>query len=141
MDPSFSTVNEFLQQAAAAKAGKREAISSYIGPHLQDPGTVGVPPSLADIFRGYIAKYGDETYRQIALFALGKWFETHIEAADDLFSTGELAEACACLMDATRISDSLHLIAEVGSLGGNEEWKEMLEAEISQAILEHLEEQ
>lgn len=140
MDSSFSTVNEFLQQAAAAKAGKRDAISSYIEPHLQDPGTVGVPPSLAELFRGYVAKYGDEAYRQIALFSLGKWFETHIETSDDLFALGQLPEACACLMDATRISDSLHLVSEVGSLGGSEDWKAMLESEISQAILEHLEE-
>ena len=140
MDSSFSNVNEFLQQAAAAKAGKRDAISSYIEPHIQDPGTVGIPPSLADTFRSMLAQYGDEAYRQIALFSLGKWFETHIEAADDLFATGQLPEACACLMDATRISDSLHLVSEVGSLGGNEDWKAMLESEISQAILEHIEE-
>jgi len=43
-------------------------------------------------------------------------------------------------MDATRISDSLHLVCEVGSLGGSEDWKEMLEKEISQAILEDIEE-
>jgi hypothetical protein len=140
LDSSFSTVNDFLRQAADAKAGKKEAIASSISPHLQDPGTVGVPPSFGKKINRLVSDYGDEAYRQIALFALGKWFETHTEAAEDFFGTGQLPEACACLMDATRISDSLHLICEVGSLGGSEEWKEMLEKEISQAILEDLEE-
>lgn len=140
MDPSFSTVNDFLRQAADAKASKKEAIASSIAPHLQDPGTVGVPPKFAKTIGHLVGNYGDEAYRQIALFALGKWFETHTEAAEDFFGTGQLPEACACLMDATRISDSLHLVCEVGSLGGSEEWKEMLEKEISQAILEDIEE-
>jgi len=140
LDPSFSTVNDFLRQAADAKASKKEAIASSISPHLQDPGTVGVPPTLAKTINFFVGNYGDEAYRQIALFALGKWFETHTEAAEDLFGTGQLPEACACLMDATRISDSLHLVCEVGSLGGSEDWKEMLEKEISQAILEDIEE-
>ena len=140
MDPSFSTVDDFLRQAADAKAGKRQAIESSIAPHLQDSGTVGVPPKFAKAMDYLVGNYGDEAYRQIALFALGKWFETHTEAAEDFFATGQLPEACACLMDATRISDSLHLICEVGSLGGSEDWREMLQREIGQAILENIEE-
>jgi hypothetical protein len=44
------------------------------------------------------------------------------------------------MMDATRISDSLHLICEVGSLGGDKDWKIMLDKELSQSILEQMEE-
>jgi hypothetical protein len=140
LDSSFSTVNDFLRQATDAKASKKEAIASSISPHLQHPGTVGVPPKFARSIDHLVSNYGDEAYRQIALFALGKWFEAHTEAAEDLFDNSQLSEACACLMDATRISDSLHLVCEVGSLGGSEDWKEMLEKEISQAILEDIEE-
>ena len=139
-DFTFSTAEAFLREAAAAKQGKRDAISASIHPHISDHGTVGIPPELHQAIDGFLCTYGDETYRQVALFCLGKWFETHTEAAEDLFATGQMPEAVACMMDATRISDSLHLICEVGSLGGDQDWKIMLEKELSQAILEHIEE-
>jgi len=139
-DFTFSTAEAFLREAAAAKQNKREAISASIAPHLSDHGTVGVPPKLHKAIESYIGNYGDETYRQVALFCLGKWFEAHTEAAEDLFATGQMPEAVACMMDATRISDSLHLVCEVGSLGGDDSWKAMLEQELSQAILETIEE-
>ena len=114
---TFSTAEAFLREAAAAKQSKREAISASIAPHISDHGTVGVPPKLHKAIESFLEYYGDETYRQVALYCLGKWFEAHTDAAEDLFSTGQMPEAVACMMDATRISDSLHLICEVGSLG------------------------
>ena len=137
---TFSTAEAFLREAAAAKQDKREAIAASLSPHLQDQGTVGVPPALHKTINAFVGRYGDAAYRQIALYCLGKWFEAHTEASEDLFQTGCFPEACACLMDATRISDSLHLIAEVGSLGGDDDWNAMLEGELSQAILETIEE-
>jgi hypothetical protein len=139
-DFTFSTAEAFLREAAAAKQGKRDAISASIAPHLADHATVGIPPKLHQSIEKLLERYGDETYRQVALFALGKWFEAHTGAAEDLFATGQMPEAVACMMDATRISDSLHLVAEVGSLGGDQDWKIMLEEELSQAILEAIEE-
>ena len=137
---NFSTAGAFIRDTAAAKQNKRDAISASIAPHLSDHGTVGVPPKLHKAIEYFLEQYGDETYRQVALFCLGKWFESHTEAAEDLFGTGQMPEAVACMMDATRISDSLHLVCEVGSLGGDQDWKIMLEEELSQAILEHIEE-
>lgn len=139
-DFTFSTAEAFLREAAAAKQGKREAISASIAPHLADHGTVGVPPKLHQAIEALLESYGDEAYRQTALYCLGKWFEAHTDAAGDLFATGQMPEAVACMMDATRISDSLHLVCEVGSLGGDDDWKIMLEEELSQAILETIEE-
>lgn len=137
---SFSTAEAFLREAAAAKQDKRDAIADALAPHLQDSGTVGVPPALHRTINGFVERFGDAAYREIALYCLGKWFELHCEAAEDLFQTGSFPEGCACLMDGTRISDSLHLVAEVGSLGGDDSWKAMLEEELSQAILETIEE-
>jgi hypothetical protein len=139
-DFTFSTAEAFLREAAAAKQNKRDAISASIAPHLADHGTVGIPPQLHQGIDKLLERYGDEAYRQVALYCLGKWFEAHTEAAEDLFATGRMPEAVACMMDATRISDSLHLVCEVGSLGGDQDWKIMLEEELSQAILEHIEE-
>ena len=136
----FSTVEDFLKQAVAAKDGKREAIGQAISPGLQDHGTVGIPPKLAATIEAMLKKYGDESYRQIALFCLGKWFELHIGMFEELIGE-EPSMACSCLMDATRIADSLHLLGEINSIGGDGGWKPMLEQTLSQHILEELEEE
>jgi len=137
----FSTVNDFLRQAAAAKDGKRQAIGATIAPHLQDQGTVGIPPQLAKTLQEMLEEHGDETYRQLALFSLGKWFELHIGMFEELAATEEVSMACSCLMDATRIADALHLLSEINSIGGDKGWKTMLEETLSQHILEELEEE
>lgn len=136
----FSTVEDFLKQAVAAKDGKREAIGQAISPGLQDHGTVGIPPKLAATIEAMLQKYGDESYRQIALFCLGKWFELHIGMFEELIGE-EPSMGCSCLMDATRIADSLHLLGEINSIGGDGGWKPMLEQTLSQHILEELEEE
>lgn len=124
-----------------AKQGKRLAISASVDEHLSDHGTVGLPPSIADIVDDLVEQFGDEAYRQLALFSLGKWFEHHIHAIDELFQQDNIDGGCSALMDATRISDALHLLCELGSFSGDDKWKQMLNSEISQAILEKLEEE
>ena len=136
----FSTVEDFLKQASAAKHGKRQAISQAISPGLQDHGTVGIPPKLAKTIEAMLQKHGDEAYRQIALFCLGKWFELHIGMFEELIGE-EPSMACSCLMDSTRIADSLHLLSEIHSIGGDGGWTPMLEETLSQHILEELEEE
>jgi len=137
----FSTVNDFLRQTAIAKQGKRLAISASISDHLEDPGTVGLPPAIVKIVENLVEDYGDEAYRQLALFSLGKWFEHHIRAIDQLFQEDHIEGGCSALMDATRISDALHLLCELGSFSGDDKWKTMLNEEISQTILEAIEEE
>jgi len=137
---AFDSVDQFLRQAVAAKHGKRHAISASLSPHLQGHGTVGVPPKLAGTIETMLQKHGDEAYRQIALFCLGKWFETHIGMFEELIGE-EPSMACSCLMDATRIADALHLLSEINSIGGDGGWRIMLEETLSQHILEELEEE
>ncbi len=136
----FDSVDQFLRQAVAAKNGKRQAIGASLSPHLQDNGTVGVPPKLAASIELMLQRHGDETYRQLALFCLGKWFEMHIGMFEELIGE-EPSMACSCLMDATRIADSLHLLTEINSIGGDGGWRIMLEETLSQHILEELEEE
>jgi hypothetical protein len=136
----FSSVNDFLNKAAAAKDGKRQAIGQSLYPHIQDHGTVGIPPELAKAVEELLQRHGDETYRQVALFSLGKWFELHIGMFEELISE-EPSMACSCLMDATRIADALHLLSELHSIGGDGGWRKMLNHTLSQHILETMEEE
>lgn len=137
---AFDSVDQFLRQAVAAKDGKRHAIGASLSPHLQDHGIVGIPPKLAGTIEAMLQKHGDEVYRQIALFCLGKWFETHIGMFEELIGE-EPSMGCSCLMDATRIADALHLLSEINSIGGDGGWRIMLEETLSQHILEELEEE
>jgi len=117
------------------------AVSASVSDHLSDPGVVGLPPALAKTIEKLVDEFGDETYRQLAMFSLGKWFEHHILSIDKLFQDNHVDGACSALMDATRISDALHLLNEIGSFKGDEEWKAMLNEEISQTLLEAIEEE
>lgn len=137
---SFSTVDEFLRAASAAKAERLQAVSDSISPHLDDHGTVGLPPALAQTIEGLLEQHGDEVYRQVALFALGKWFELHVGMSEEHFANDNPEFGASAIMDATRISDALHLLAELRSFGGSQSWKEMLNETLSQFILENIEE-
>lgn len=101
---------------------------------------VGIPPRLANTLESMLQSYGDEAYRQVALFCLGKWFEMHIGMFEELIGE-EPSMGCSCLMDATRIADSLHLLSEINSIGGDKGWRDMLSETLSQHILEELEEE
>lgn len=136
----FSTVDDFLRRTANAKSDKREAISSFVSSDIDKKDTVGLPPGLLADIETMLEKYGDEAYRQVALFCMGKWFQTHMQVFEELAAQGEVEMACRCLMGSTRVSDALHLLSEVQSIGGDREWKEMLKREITQHIMEAVEE-
>lgn len=136
---SFSSVDDFIKKAQAVRSDRKDNIAASISPHLHEHGTVGIPPFLATTIDQLFFAHGDETYRQIALFALGKWFETHTSLVEEMFANDQLMEGCSSLMDATRISDALHLVSELGSFGGDDSWKQMLQETISEAILKKFE--
>lgn len=136
----FSTVDDFLRQAAQAKSGRRAAITSNVEASLSEYGAIAVYPKFAELIDALVQAYGDEAYRQIALYCLNKWFESHVVSVDTSFSQEDLAGGCSNLMDATRISDAMHLLTEVHSFSGDEDWKAMVSDKIGQAILEEIEE-
>lgn len=136
----FSTVSDFLRRAAEAKEDKREAISSFVASSVDSKGTVALPPHLAETLEGMLEEHGDEAYRQVGLFCIGKWFQLHAEMSQELASYGETEAACRCLMSSTRIADALHLLSEVESVGGDADWRAMLKTEITQHLMEEIEE-
>lgn len=64
----FSSVNEFLRKAASAKADNRTAIDDALVPYLDDPSVIGVSVEIAESIDELFCSYGDEAFRQIALF-------------------------------------------------------------------------
>lgn len=140
MSFSFSSVEEFLKKAKAAKAKQRPEIAESISNYLEDPHMVGVSPEMADMLDKLLLSYGDESIRQVALFCLGKWFAIHTGVVNDLVKNNRVEAALSATMDCTRISDAIALLENVGSFGGADEWREMLRETLVSAVNDALNE-
>lgn len=136
----FSSVNDFLKKASSAKNSDRKAIDDALGPMLDDPGTIGVSVELADVIDDYYEKYGDEAFKQIGMFCLGRWINVHAELIDNYKNTDSWSEAMVATADMARISSVLHILGSIGSFGGDEDWRNMLRAIITQTVIEKMEE-
>lgn len=137
----FSSVGDFLRKAATAKQDKRKAIDEGLVPFLEDPATIGVPPSLANALEELLEQYGDEAYRQTALFCIGKWHSAHTEILQEHVDNDGMSEALLTMSDLSKLSTILLLLEQVGSFGGDEQWRKMLRKVVGQSVLEHLEEE
>lgn len=122
---SFSSVDDFLRKAREAKADFRPEVKEAIDEHFEDPHLVSVPPELADTFDSLLERYGDESLRQISLFAMSKWFELHTAHIEALLAQENVQAAIAMTMDATKISQTIAMLEMVGSFGGDDDWREM----------------
>ena len=69
----FSSVDDFLRRAVSAKDDKRQKLSDKIGSTLEDEGTYAVPVEIHDAIQNCFLNYGDEVFKQVAMYALGKW--------------------------------------------------------------------
>ena len=136
----FSSVGDFLRQAASAKQDKRQAIDDRLEPFMEDPSTVGIPPELATAIETLLEAHGDETYRQIALFCLGKWHQTHCEVLQQHIENDGTSEMLMVMSDISKLSTVLMIMEQVGSFGGDDDWRKMLRAIIGQSVLETIEE-
>ena len=140
----FSSVGDFLRQAATAKQDKRQAIDDHLVPFMEDPGTVGVPPELGASIETLLEAYGDETYRQIALFCLGKWHQTHCSVLQQHIendgTSQMLSEMLMVMSDISKLSTVLMIMEQVGSFGGDDDWRKMLRTIVGQSVLETIEE-
>lgn len=136
----FSSVGDFLRQAATAKQNKRQAIDDHLEPFMEDPATVGIPPDLAATIEALLETYGDETYRQIALFCLGKWHHAHCEVLQQHIENDGTSEMLMVMSDLSKLSTVLMLSEQVGSFGGDDDWRKMLRAIVGQSVLETIEE-
>lgn len=137
----FSSVGDFLRKAATAKEDKRAAIDERLSPLLEDPSTIGIPPEVSDMLESLTERYGDETYRQVALFCLGKWHNIHTDHLQQHVLNGGVNESLITMSDVSKLSTIIMLLDQVASFGGDEQWRTMIKELVGQKLLEHLEEQ
>lgn len=102
--------------------------------HFDDPHLISVPPKFGKTLQHLTENFGDEALRQIALFALGKWFSIHTSVVEDLVTQGETHAALSTTMDATRISQCISILECVGSFSGSDDWREMVRVFAVEAV-------
>ncbi len=136
----FQSVGDFLRQAASAKQDHRKVIDENLAPFLEDPATIGIPLSLSEKIEELLERHGDETYRQIAIFCIGKWHTVHTEILQQHVDNDGMSEALLTMNDISKLSSVLQMLEQVGSFGGDETWRKMLRKIVGQSVLETLEE-
>ena len=136
----FQSVGDFLRKAAGAKTDVRQRISEEIAPVLEDPDTVGIPPELLESIDKLMVSHGDEAIRQTALFCLARWMQIHGEWLEQHQLTETMDAALLTVADATRLCVAMEMISNIGSFGGDDSWRAMLNKTLTQEILEASEE-
>ena len=136
----FGSVDDFLRKATSAKKDERDVIDEEIGNMLGNPAVIGVPPELAMVLEDMLEKYGDECFRQVGMFCLGKWLSIHNKNIQAHIQTEGWQEALLTMNDVSKLSTALRIVEEVGSFGGSEEWTKMLKRLVGQAVMENCEE-
>lgn len=141
MSFSFDSVNDFIGKVKEARAKRekdREPIHEAIGDQIDDPRLIGVPPAVADQVYELVQDFGDEALRQIALFALGRWYAVHTSVVEDLLEKKHTLAALSATLDGGRISNAIELLEAVGSFGGDDDWRAMLKEKLTEAVDEAL---
>jgi hypothetical protein len=136
----FQSVGDFLRKATSAKSDDRQRISEEIAPTLEDPYTVGIPLELRQSIDRLMVSHGDEAIRQTALCCLARWMEIHSEFLEQHQLTESMEEALLTVADATRLCMAMEMISNIGSFGGDDSWRAMLNKTLTQEILEASEE-
>lgn len=136
----FSSVNDFLKKATSAKSQERQVIDEELDPFLSDPATIGITPELSEAVDALKEKYGDEAFRQIGIFCLGKWLEIHEDVLHQHIQTETMDAALLTMNDISKLTLAIQTLEGIGSFGGDEDWKRMLKDIVGQTLLERLEE-
>lgn len=137
---SPDSVDGFLEAVREAKASKRQAVDTSLSDQLSDPDCIGVPADFSRSVDTLIERYGDEALRSIALWAIGRWTQIHQRILEQRMITGDLQATAFTSGDLTRLASALRLVSEVGSFGGDDDWRAMLRKDLGQAVLERMEE-
>jgi len=140
MDNPLDNVADFLQHIRQGKARKRQVIDTATAPLLSDPATFAMPVEASQTLDSHVQRFGDEPLKQYAIVALGKWVNFHQEWLEQHIAHGSAAEAALTAADLTKIVQAIRIIEEVGSFGGDEDYRKEMKQQINQAILEDLEE-
>ena len=136
----FSSVNDFLNQAASVKRNERSAIADGLSPFIDSPSTIGVPPTLLETIETMEEKYGDEALKQVGLFCLMRWLEIHAGTLEEHQNNESWPEALHTMADLSNLSTSIRTIEQIGSFGGDDDWRQMLREIVTQAVMEQMEE-
>lgn len=137
---SSDSVDGFLKAVREAKASKRQAVDAGLSDQLSDPDCIGVPANFSRSVDALIERYGDEALRSIALWAIGRWTQIHQRILEQRMITGDLQATAFTSGDLTRLTTALRSVSEVGSFGGDDNWRAMLKEDLGQAVLETMEE-
>ena len=140
MNFSFDSVGNFLRKAKEAKASKRAAIDEGLFPLLTDPSTFAIAPDAADLLEKSLERYGDEALKAMAIVALGKWVELHGTWLEQHMLNGAIQEAVLTACDMNKLTQAVRLMEDVGSFGGDDDYRAAMRQQINQAVLERLEE-
>jgi len=136
----FSSVDDFLKKASSVKNQERQLIDDELDPFLSDPATVGITPDLSEAIDALKEKYGDEAFKQIGIFCLGKWLELHETVLHQHIQTETMDAALMTMNDISRLTLAIQTLEGIGSFGGDEDWRKMLKGIVGQSLLEKLEE-
>jgi hypothetical protein len=140
MDFSLDSVGDFLRKAHGAKAKQREAINEHLEPFLDDPSTYALPPSMAGALDELYERFGDEALKQVGMVAIGKWAAMHEDMLNEHIANDGQAEALLTMNDLSKITTALRILADIGSFGGDEDYRQAIKKQINQAVLEKIEE-
>ena len=136
----FSSVDDFLRRAVSAKDDKREKLSDKIGSTLDDEGTYAVPVEVHDAIQECFLTYGDEVFKQVAMYSLGKWAKLHQEVLNEHINGGSTQEALATFADMVTMNHAMQMVMSCESFGGSDEYRAALKENLSKILLERLEE-
>ena len=139
MDP-FDSVDAFLKAAMSAKGRQEDRINEQLSPYLDDRSTVAVTPELLDVLEALMEKYGDEPYRATAMFCIGKWMRIHQEILEQHVENEDIQGALWVMNDISKLSLILNTLDDIGSFGGDDDWRKMIKNVVSKTVLQNLEE-
>jgi predicted secreted protein len=85
-------------------------------------------------------KHGDEALKQVGLFCLMRWLEIHAGTLEEHQNNESWPEALHTMADLSNLSTSIRTIEQIGSFGGDDDWRQMLREIVTQAVMEQMEE-
>ena len=135
---ALNSVDAFLKAARSSKSSQLDAINKELAPMIQSPSTYAIPPDLAELINALAEQYGDEAWKQIMMFCLGHWLETHEQVINE---TDDPGIALWTMADLSTLRHCLSMVDDISAFKGTDQWKEMIQEQVGQAVLEACEEQ
>lgn len=136
----LNSVEDFLRKTGEARKSKLNDVEERLRHYIEDPSTIGVTPELGEMIQDLVAEHGDEVFRQVSIFCLGKWLEVHSDIALAHWNDKRVPELVAVTADSARLASAMQAIEAIGSFSGDQEWREMLCQNVANTILSDLEE-